>query len=76
MVKKDYYLMLRVKKLNVNVQNEIADEIDKVLDYDDLRCYFNHKNLVVIPSKEEMTGVLEIMKKFKIGGVLRPYYKK
>lgn len=75
MVKKDYYLILRVKKLEVKVQNELSDEIDAALDYDDLRSYFNHKNLVVIPSKAELPKVLEIMKKYKVGGVIRPYRK-
>ena len=74
MVSKDYYLILRVKKLEVEIQNEISDEIDAVLD-DDLRCYFSHKNLIVIPSKAELPKVLEIMKKFRIGGVIKPYKK-
>lgn len=75
MVKKDYYLILRVKKLSVETQDEIADEIERALNYDSMRCYFHHKNLVVIPSRKELTAVLEVMHQYKIGGVIKPYHK-
>lgn len=72
---KEYYFLIRTKKLNREVRINLAEEIEAALDYDDFRVYFHHQNTVALVKKEEFAKVIEILKKYKVGGTIKRYRK-
>lgn len=73
MVKKDYYMIIRARYLSKETKCEIADKIEEILDYDDFRVYFDHKNVVALLKAEELPAVLEIVRKYKVNCVVKRY---
>lgn len=68
---KEYYFLIRTKKLPKETRINLAEDVEVALDYDDFRVFFHHQNTVALVKKEEFTKVIEVLKKYKVGATIK-----